>query len=357
MAKSSKLKLKIKNENYGEFNGLEISLSGFDKIPWRISPMGIAGGKYLLEQLKGRFGEFELVIARNKDSRIDSKKTPTQVIIRYDDVLKLRRDFRASYRLTGEKVVTKHLGMLFPEEFARESERDLPSDIREIDLSSDDIQKANQLFPFLEKYELDNTSALKRLLAGRKVLHYLRLEKVLNKFERKLKTVAKEQEWQEFFKENLLILNPGYMEIIEKPNISLEIKLPDFLLLNIEGYVDIYEIKIPETPLLQYDRGRNNYYWSSDVAKSISQVENYIDSIDNNRDSLIANIKEEYNLELKVIRPRGYIIAGHSRDLRESRKYDDFRLLNESLKSTEILPFDIFLERFKSFSKTLKEAA
>lgn len=233
---------------------------------------------------------------------------------------------------------------------------ELPADIQGLDLSDKDIKKLFKLLPILIEYDVKKVIDLKRLIGARKVLHYMRLENVLKEFERRLKTKASEHEWQKFFKKNLLILNPGYMEIIEKPNISLEIKLPDFLLLNIEGYVDIYEVKIPETALLKYDTGRKNFYWSSDIAKSIAQVENYIDSIDKNRDSLILKIKEEYDLDLKVVRPRGYIIAGRSRELKEPSKYDDFRLLNESLKSTEILTFDIFLERFKSFSKTLKEA-
>jgi hypothetical protein len=355
MAKSPKLKLKIQNENYDEFNGFEINFSGFDKIPWRFSPLGFATGKYLLEQLKGKFGEFELVVAKEETSRIDTKKTPTQVTLQYDDIMNIRRDFRRNYRLEGDKMVTKHLATLFPEMFAQESEADLPTDIREIDLSNEDIQKANQILPFLEKYDINSRSALKRLLASRKVLHYMYLEKVLQDFENRLKSEQEESEWQAFFKKNLLILNPGYMKIIERPNISLAIKFPDFLLITIEGYADLYEIKTPATPLLAYDQSHKNYYWSSDISKAIAQIENYVDTLNKNSQGLVEELRDQ--IELKIVRPRGYIIAGHSSQLREQKKNDNFRLLNEALKSTEVLPYDSFLERFKSFSKTLKEFA
>ena len=189
------------------------------------------------------------------------------------------------------------------------------------------------------------------------MLHYLPLEKVLKDFESRLRTKSTEKDWQTFFLKNLLILNPGYIKVIEKTNISLNIQLPDFLLINIENYVDVYDIKKPETPLLAYDPSHKNFYWSANISKAISQVENYIDSINNNGDSLRTKLKDEHNLELRVVRPRGYIIAGHSKQLKEpNKKNDDFRLLNQSLRNTEVLPYDIFLERFKSFSNALKEA-
>jgi len=226
-----------------------------------------------------------------------------------------------------------------------------PPDIQELDLSDKDIKSLLKLLPTLQKYDLKNTIDLKRLIAGRRVFHYMRLEKVLKEFEKRLKTKANEPEWQAFFKKNLLILNPGYMKLIEKPNISLDIKFPDFILINIEGYADLYEIKTPSTPLLAYDRSHKNYYWSSELSKALSQVENYVDSVNKNSAGL------EKLIELKIMHPRGYIIAGHSSQLKEPKKNDNFRLLNESLKSTEVLTYDSFLERFKRFSKTLKESA
>ncbi|MBI2851806.1 MAG: DUF4263 domain-containing protein [Chloroflexi bacterium] len=352
MAKSPILQITIENDKYAEFKGFKINFIGFDKVPWRFSPKGFTTGKYILGRFKERFGEFGLTIVKDENSRINTKKSPVQITIKYEDALRLAGDFKANYKLEGIKTVTKHLSTLFPREFPDASQEN----VQEIELSIEDIQESHRLLPVLAKYKIKSAEDLKQLFAGRKVLHYLSLEKVLKEFARNLKIKATEHEWQTFFKKHILILNPGYIKIIEKPNISLSIQLPDFLLLSIEDYVDVYEIKVPRTPLLQYDGSHHNYYWSTEMAKAISQVENYVDSINKNSDSLRIQIREQYHVELRVVRPRGYIIAGHSDQLKESKKRnDDFRLLNESLRSTEILPYDIFLERFKSFSKTLKE--
>lgn len=356
MVQKPKLTLKIQNENYAEFNGFEISFSGFDKLPYQMSsPLGFTAGKYILEKFKESFGQFELTITSDKNSSVDIDKVPVQINLKYDDLRALAREFRANYTREGRRTVAKHLSTLFSEEFEA-IESSLPAGIEELKLSHEDIQETHHLLPVLAKYDIESERDLKRLLAGKKVLHYLHLEKVLKEFEGRLKTKFNEYDWQTFFRKNLLILNPGYMEIIEKANISLNIKFPDFLLLNIEGYVDVYEIKVPETDLLKYDNSRKNYYWSADIAKAISQVENYIESLNRNRDGLILEIKEQYKLDLKILRPRGYILAGHSSQLKEpSRKNDYFRLLNESLRNTRVLPYDNFLETFKNFSKTLKE--
>jgi hypothetical protein len=367
MTKPKSLKLTVQNKNYGEFNGFTIEFVGFAKIPWRFSGLGFAAGKHLLEQLKERFGEFELVVAKDARSTFNDRKTPAKIILKYDDILEIRRDFRRKYRSEAEKTVIARLAVLFPRQFTTPDdtaepsalEETLPEGIRKITLSNEDIQEASHLLPLLplmEKHGITSKTALRGLLAGRKVVHYLHLERVLREFRKRLKDDLSEPDWQMFFRNNLLILNPGYIEIIEKPNISLAIRFPDFLLLTVEDYADVYEIKRPGTVLLKYDSSHKNYYWSPEISKAIAQVENYIESLEKYKDSVIQEIKNSYELELKILRPRGYIIAGISSQLRPLAKNEDFRLLNQSLRNTEVLPYDMFFQRFDNLSRTLKQA-
>ena len=118
----------------------------------------------------------------------------------------------------------------------------------------------------------------------------MHLEKILKEFGRKLRLELHEIDWQRFFKQNLLVLNPGYVTCIEKENIDLRVRLPDFILIDVSGYVDIYEIKTPETALLRFDRSHDNYYWSADVGMAISQVENYIDALATNKEAFRSKI-------------------------------------------------------------------
>jgi hypothetical protein len=327
-------------------------------------PGGFRTGKYLLESFKRQFGEFKLTIVKDDESDIIKTSKPTHVKLRIGDVRRIIESFRANYRTEGTKAVDRYLCSLFPDHFPQYSETyrpnslasAIPKQIEGIQLSDRDKQKYLQLLPVLVDCDIKSQRDLKHLLAGRKVLHYLYLEKLLNEFERRLKKTSREQAWQAFFKKNLLILNPSYIEIIEKPNLALEIKRPDFLLLSVDNYVDVYEIKLPETPLLTLDKSHKNYFWSTDITQAISQVEHYIDSIATNADAFIKFVRKQYKFDLNIVRPRGYIIAGSNKELKESdKKRDDFRLLNESLKNTSIIPYDEFLARFRNLSKALKE--
>lgn len=367
--KEQTLSLTIDNPNYGEFNGFQITFSGFDKIPRMFLPRGLPSGfrtgKYMLERFKQKFGEFTLTIVKDDESVISIKSKPTHINLRYRDIRRIIDAFNANYRSEGTKSVDRYFGSLFPNHFPQYDETYKPNAIATaipkktegIQLSDRDTKKYLQLLPVLIDCDIKSQRDLKQLLAGRKVLHYLHLEKLLKEFEKRLGKPAKEQTWQAFFKKNLLILNPSYIELIEKPNISLKIQLPDFLLLSVDNYVDVYEIKLPETMLLTLDKSHKNYYWTTEIAKAISQIENYIDSISKYANDLAIEIRKKYKLDLNIVRPRGYIIAGNSKELKGSeKKGDDFRLLNESLRNTNIIPYDDFLVRFRNLSKTLKEA-
>lgn len=343
---------------------------GFDEIPHMFLPRGKPGGfrtgKYILEQLKQQFGEFTLTVVKEDKSAISAKTKPAHVRLRYRDIRRIIDSFNANYRTEGTKSVDRHLGSLFPNDFShyRESYKPnslaaaVPSKTERIQLTDRDMKKYIQLMPALEACNVKSPRDLKRLLVGRKVLHYLHLEKLLSAFERKLGEPAKEHSWQLFFRKNLLVLNPSYIELVEKPNISLSIQLPDFLLLSVDNYIDVYEIKLPKTPLLASDKSHRNYYWTAEISKAIAQVENYIDSISRYANDLAVEIRTQYKLDINIVRPRGYIIAGHTKELRGSaKKKDSFRLLNESLRNTNVIPYDDFLVRFRNLSKTLKKTA
>jgi hypothetical protein len=140
--------------------------------------------------------------------------------------------------------------------------------------------------------------------------------------------------------------------------INIRMKKPDFILIDIQDYVDVYEIKKPNTELLGYDNSRSNFYWSPEMSKAISQVEKYLDALSKNAEELRNFIKGERKIDSRIIRPRGYVIAGTSKQFEQNeKKKDDFRVLCQSLKNTEVLPYDIFLKKFKAFSDVLKKAA
>lgn len=175
------------------------------------------------------------------------------------------------------------------------------------------------------------------------------LENILSEFEKHLANNPKEQTWQTFFEKNIFIFDSRYTNFISKQSIKPGRRSePDFLVYDIYGYIDIYEIKKSNVPLLQYDKSHDNYYWSSDVSKALSQLENYIFDCSQNRLSIERSLKEEKGLDLKIIRPKGVLVIGSRSNLENDRMEKDFEVLRSSLKNIEIVLYDEMYDRLKN---------
>ena len=176
-----------------------------------------------------------------------------------------------------------------------------------------------------------------------------------------------EDRWQDFFSDNILFFDFGYVERFEKERISGDktLNIPDFILLNTFGYLDVFEIKTHLTQLLSYDKGRKNFFWASEAAKAISQAENYIDSLVSQEDTVIKNIRDEYDIHnVDAIRPQVYVIAGTREAIAgektgeykgkvKKKLWNDFRRLNHSLKNIEFVLYDELLEVFENMLNRL----
>ena len=182
--------------------------------------------------------------------------------------------------------------------------------------------------------------------AGKKVY----FKKIIKEFQSKLKRkVQNKQIWQEFLSEYILVLRNTYGEVLEKESVSIQGKYPDFMLLDPYSYLDIYEIKKPTTNLLKYDKSRDNYYWDIDMVKAISQVENYLDQVQRNSDTLMTDIGKNKGIDVNIVRPKGYIVAGTRGQLKGPKMTNDFRILSEALKNTDVILYDDLLKNLESF--------
>ena len=182
--------------------------------------------------------------------------------------------------------------------------------------------------------------------AGKKVY----FEKIIKEFKSKLKRkVQNEQIWQNFLSEYILLLRNTYGEVLEKESVTLQGKYPDFMLLDPYGYLDIYEIKKPSTNLMKLDKSRNNFYWDVEISKAISQTENYLHQVQRSSDTLINDIRRNKGIDVNIVRPKGYIIAGMRDQLTKGKMLDDFRILSEALKNIDIILYDDLLTNLESF--------
>lgn len=179
------------------------------------------------------------------------------------------------------------------------------------------------------------------------------LDDVINEFERKLKKKTSEEEWQKFLKDKVFRFLATYITSIDKQNVSIDVSYPDFVLVDVYGFIDVFEIKRHDTSLLAFDKDHENYYWKPEMAQAISQIENYIDAVIRNSAEYTKVVRRKKHVDIKVVRPRGYIVAGSSKLLRTEKEMEDFRMLGASLKNISFVLYDELLERLKNLRSKL----
>jgi hypothetical protein len=132
-------------------------------------------------------------------------------------------------------------------------------------------------------------------------------------------------------------------------------KFPDFSLITHDNFLDILEIKKPATPLIKLDTSRDNFYWEPEISKAIIQTENYIENVSKHSDAIRSYILDSYKINLKVVRPRGIILAGNTADYGSQKQKDDFRLLTQSIKNITFVTYDELLTRLENYIEVLEK--
>lgn len=353
-----------------------ITVLGFGKFPSGLKQNGmgfVARGYLLLKQLAEEFEEYEFTIHATESSSVKKEAGVTRVVINHGDLKGLLQQLRTigSEAFDAQKsTVTGFLGHAFPTHFtptsyaAKKYQKNSIANLlarEEVvkNPSLKDIEKLQEFFPlFLGEYgsRLKGISKLLAISKSKQAVEIVYLEKLIQEYEKRLRSKSQnENAWQKFLSQYILVFNSNYASSLEKESISLQGKYPDFLLIDAYKYLDIYEIKKPSTNLLKKDRSRGNYYWDVEIAKAISQVENYIHYAEKNGSALREDIKRRKGVDVRVMKPRGLIIAGERRQLKDEIMEDNFRLLNKSLKNLEIILYDELLDRLKLFLSRLKK--
>ena len=350
----------------------KITIVGFDKLPrgfYTRKGFGLSGvGNYLFQPISDKYArKVSLKLVAEGSNSITVRPRSIALTLVHSDLLDLNDAVKLVKRQKNQQIaaeVARFLGSAFPDQFPkpkRASGRYVGGSLAKLvaqkgiyqGLTLDDRRRLESFIPqYLSSIE-GTLRAKKKLKvvfdsisAGRKVY----LSKVLAEFKSKLALANhSEAAWQSFLSSHILLLRSSYAQALEKKNVSLEGKFPDFMLVDPYGYVDVYEIKTPATVLLRYDNSRDNYYWSTDLAKAISQAENYLFQIERHSDDLATDLRKAKKLDITIVRPRGYIIAGVRRQLASSKMRDDFRILNESMKNLDVLFYDDLLANLESF--------
>jgi hypothetical protein len=175
--------------------------------------------------------------------------------------------------------------------------------------------------------------------------------------------------WQLYFEKYLRVMLMHYKEFYSQ-FIFKEMKgyekesRPDFLAVDLYNNIDIIEIKTHRTILFRKEQGRDSYYPSHELNKSIFQLNKYMDLRSANIDT--SKIDNKYTKSLieneKIYRPRGILIIS-SQDHITSEKIDEDILVRlekelKKLKTTynniDIILFDELLKNLENYVSYLE---
>lgn len=277
-----------------------------------------SSGKSLLEALSTKFKDFELILTP-EESRIQKNTSSRQVYLAIPELRKMNARLFTQKKHVTQKAISHLLSDLFPKHFAA----------------------GNRMPPAARK------PASRKLKAR---FNLKKLQRLAEDLQKRIETDHSEGAWQDYLKQNILCIQPGYIELVPKANAgALDASYPDFFLITYDGYLDILNIKTPFAELLTYDNDRKMHVWSTEIADSIAQVENYIQAVSESGDKLRKKVKDAYGIELPIIKPRGIVFAGHSGQFAGNTPMrDDFALLNQASKSVNIVTYDELLTRLKN---------
>lgn len=353
------------------------TLVGFDQLPagFYRSGFGLTSkGYYIVEEIANKFNKkIYLFISNDKTNKVIRLQNKVKITISYQELFRTLLRLREINQERNEQIknsVRNFLHKSFPRSFLAIAQTEASlykknslfylfnkTEIIQ-NLSENDVNKLSEFYSEFLKFYSDKLKGKKKFLEisrKKKITEVIFLENIIKDFQRRLKAKNhNETRWQEFLKKYILFLQLNYVKVLEKKNISLEGKYPDFLLVDVYNYIDIYEIKKPDTNLLRLDKSRNNYYWDTELSKAISQVENYIDNINKNSFPFREMLRKKENIDIRIIKPRGFIIAGTRKQLNGEAIEDNFRLLNRALKNVEVVLYDELFDNLKNFLAKLK---
>ena len=170
-----------------------------------------------------------------------------------------------------------------------------------------------------------------------------------------------EDKWQRKIYNILRLLYPQYIYCareVQFPGIGTDEKRPDFLLVDVHGFVDILEIKKATVRVLtQY---RNNYVPSREFTGAIQQIEKYafcLNTVNEAKERVISLLSKNVpeGVSIQILNPQGILLLGRSNDFTPQQR-SDFELIKRQYKHiADIMTYDDLLCRLKNIITALSE--
>ena len=348
-----------------------IHLEGFTDVPKEFSEKGYipSGVQYALNSFLKNENINKFTISKEDKKRYQAVKNGINITIPYTQFVLYKKEMmriNSESQLERKKATNYFFATLFPQHFEVEKEslnqkktRFLSGmDINIIpSLSKDELDKLQDfVFSMLDNRYIDINKKINLLSQYKENVDILLIDEAIKKFEENMEKKVSESDWGEYIKKYLFLLETKYVKIIPELNLSTcTWRKVDFAYIDYQRYIDLFEIKKPNTSLLCKTQDRGNYYWHADTVKAIIQAEKYLFACERKAPILAEDIKRETSMDVLIVKPKAFLIIGSSTQLLNDDMRNDFRILRDSLKNIEIILYDELLERFKNLKKrTLK---
>jgi hypothetical protein len=366
-----------------KFNIKKIEFIGFKTRPTGLSLLGSGGGfnmrqankvggghflSYLSDKFKKRI---KLVIfsATQKKPVFKIQKATLKVVISIENFKELLKDLGDDIREKRGEAVENRLRKYYENEFKKigKTQESTNTKLKNISFKSLDKNDHVAILDFIKKYlahnagnKISDNLFLKLGIEGKKKT----LLQVIKKFESHINDKAfDEKKWQKFLHEEVFFFISNYIESIREVNVNLSKadegeKKPDFVWIDLYGFLDVFEIKTPFTDILakRIDKSHKNYYFSSEASKAISQVEKYILFLENNVDKYEKELSKQTLLPFTALKPKAFLIIGNSEEFEKNpHKKKDFRVLRRLFKNIEFITFNELLDNLRNLTKKFEK--
>lgn len=348
-----------------------IHLEGFTSIPKEFSDKGYipSGVQYALNVAFSDYKINKFTISKEDKKDFRKVKDGYNVTIPYTDFAKYKAEMiqiDTERRINKRKATNHFLALLFPKYFEMEEDsinRKKNQFISGLDINiisklskNELLQLQDFVFYMLDNKYIDVSKKIGLISAYKRNVDTLVVDEAIRRFEENIKKNASESDWGKYIQQYLFLLETKYVKVIPELNLSTcTWRKVDFAYIDYQGYLDLFEIKKPTTPLLCRNTDRGNYYWHADAVKAIAQAEKYLFASERKASILSEDIKRESNEDITVVKPKAYLIIGSSEQLINDNMRDDFRILRGSLKNIEIILYDELFERFQNLkNRTFK---
>jgi hypothetical protein len=331
------------------------------------------GGSHFLTYLKDKYKKLvrlTIYTSGHGSAAFKVQKTVIAISISLDNFKELLKNLGDEIREKKEEVIENRLRAFFPNEFKKNivGGETINKKLTDINLNLLDSEDHKAVGGFIRRYislNADNDKVLENLqvdliIQGKKKT----LNQVIKKFEKHIEDDSfDEKKWQKFLHEDVFFFISNYIESIRETDVNFGkeeegAKKPDFVWIDIYGFLDVFEIKTPYTEILakRIDKSHKNYYFSKDAAMAISQIEKYIYFIENNVEGYKKYLSKQTKIPFSVLKPKAFLIIGRSKELESNPdKRRDFRLLRRLFKNIEFITFDELLDNLRNLASKFEK--